>query len=147
MDINALLSLVVQGLLIIALPIVIAAAFQHFRVMRQQYMSRLSVEQQQNIDKAITLGVQLAEQSGILKGLLGPEKKKEAIKVAEKFLADKGIKLDLEKMSDLIEAEVHTQFAHPTPPQDTPEARQALIDSAVRTAIQAAEQSGLTGLI
>src|SRR5689334_14957654 len=147
MDINTLLSNIAMGLLVLALPIVIAAAFQHFRVMSQQLKMKLSEEQQANIDKAIKVGVQVAEQTGILKNLLGPEKKKEAIAVAQKFLADKGIKLDLDKMADLIEAEVRTQFAKPVPPADSPEARKALVDSAIRTAIQAAEQSGLTGLI
>ena len=147
MDVNTLLSTIAMGLLVLALPIVIAAAFQHFRVMSQQLKMKLSEEQQANIDKAIKVGVQVAEQTGILKNLLGPEKKKEAIAIAQKFLAEKGIKLDLDKMADLIEAEVRTQFAKPTPPADSPEARKALIDSAIRTGIQAAEQSGLTGLI
>ncbi len=147
MELTTTLSLIAQGLLIIALPIVIAAAVQHFRAMTQQLRMKLSEEQRQNIDQAISVGVKVAEQTGLIQGLVGPEKKKQAIQIAEKFLADKGIKLDLEKLSDLIEAEVQTQFSHPTPVVDSPEARQQLINQAVQTAVQAAEQGGLTGLI
>jgi len=147
MQVTDFLTLAVQGLLLVALPVVIAAAFQHFRAMSQQIKLKMTEEQRQSIDNAIKTGVKVAEQTGILKGLLGPEKKKQAIAVAEKFLADKGINLDLDKLGDLIEAEVQTQFSKPTPPADSPEARQQLIDSALHAAVLAAEQSGLTGLI
>jgi hypothetical protein len=133
MELNNTLSLIAQGLLIIALPIVIAAAVQHFRVMTQQLKSKLN-------EKA-------AEQVGGLEGLIGPEKKKQALQIAQSFLAERGINLDVTKLVNLIEAEVQTQFAKPAPVADSAQARQALVDSAIQAAVQAAEQSGLTGLI
>jgi hypothetical protein len=147
MELNNTLSLIAQGLLIIALPIVIAAAVQHFRVMTQQLKSKLNENQQQAIDRAVGIAVKAAEQVGGIDGLIGPEKKKQALQIAQSFLAERGINLDVTKLVNLIEAEVQTQFAKPAPVVDSAQARQALVDSAIQAAVQAAEQSGLTGLI
>jgi hypothetical protein len=141
------LSLLAQGLLIVALPIVIAAAIQHLRVMTNRLKANVSQERQETIDWAVRIGVQFAERVGLLERLVSSEKRKRAIEVAQKFLADRGVKIDLDTLITLIEAEVQKQFHNPTPPVDAAQARQALIDSAVQSAIQAAEQSGLSGLI
>lgn len=141
------LSLLAQGLLVVALPIVIAAAIQHLRVMTNRLKADMSQEQQQAIDRAVSIGVQFAERVGLLEKLVSSEKRKRAIEVAEKFLAERGVKIDLDKLTTLIEAEVQRQFHNPTPPVDAAQARQALIDSAVQSAVLAAEQSGLSGLI
>lgn len=147
MQLNDTLSLISQSLLIIALPIIIFAAVQHIRVMGNQLKSKFNVEQQQTIDRIIGVAVKAAEQAGGIKGLIGAQKQQEAIKIAEKFLAEHGIKMDVGQIVDLIEAQVQTQFTTPTPVADTAQARQALVDSAVQAAVQAAEQSGLSGLI
>jgi hypothetical protein len=115
--------------------------------MSQRLRAGLSEERQQSIDKAISTAVKFAEQSGIIEKLAGPEKRKQAMALAQRFLKDHGVKMDVEKLGALIEAEVQTQFKQPALPQDTPEARQKLIDSAVQAAILASEQSGMTGLI
>lgn len=141
------LSLLAQGLLIIALPIVIAAGFQHLRVMTNRLKADMSQERQEAIDRAVRIGVQFAERVGLLERLIGPEKRKRAIEIAEGFLAERGVKIDLQTLATLVEAEVQRQFHSPTPPVDAAQARQALIDSAVQAAVQAAEQSGLSGLI
>lgn len=147
MQLTNFLWLVVQGLLILALPILIAAGVQHFLTMRQELKMKIGQEREQHIEQALTTAVKFAEQVGVSQGLIGPEKKKEAIQTAQKFLAEHGIQLDLAKLDTLIEAEVQTQFSKPTPPTDTPEARQALLNSVCQAAVQAAEQSGLAGLI
>jgi hypothetical protein len=147
MPIVDFLSLLAQALLVIALPIVIAAAIQHIRAMTTKMRADMSQEKQQAIDRAVSIGVQLAERAGVLEKLIGPEKRKRAIEVAEKFLAERGVKVDLDSLATLIEAEVQKQLNNPTSPVDTAQARQALIDSAVQSAIAAAEQSGLSGLI
>lgn len=141
------LSYLAQGLLIIALPIVIAAAIQHLRVMTNRLKADMSQERQETIDWAVRVGVQFAERVGLIEKLISSEKRKRAIEVAQKFLADRGVTIDLDSLITLIEAEVQRQFHSPTPPVDAAQARQALIDSAVQSAIQAAEQSGLSGLI
>jgi hypothetical protein len=143
MPLTDFLSLLAQGLLIVALPIVIAAAIQHLRAMT----SRLGQERQQAIDRAVSIAVHFAERAGLLEKLIGPEKRKRAIEIAQNFLAERGVKIDLNMLITLIEAEVQKQYHNPTPPVDTAQACQALIDSAVQSAVQAAEQSGLSGLI
>lgn len=146
-QVNAFLTLISQSLLIIALPFVIAAAFQHFRVMTQQLRAKLSEEQQQAIDRAVGMGVKAAEQTGIMQSLLGPEKRKQAIDIAQSFLKERGINLDLTKIGTLVEAEVQNQFAKPSAIVDSAQTQQNLIDGAIQSGILAAEQSGLKGLI
>lgn len=141
------LSLLAQGLLIVALPFVIAAAIQHLRVMTGRLKSQMSQDRQDAIEQAVRIGVQFAERVGLLEKLVSTEKRKRAIETAQKFLAERGVKIDLDQLVTLIEAEVQRQFHNPTPPADSALARQALIDSAVQSAVQAAEQSGLSGLI
>lgn len=147
MELTNFLSLVAEGLLIIALPIVIAAAIQHIRAMAQQLRSRLSADQQQAADRAVSIAVKAVEQVGGIEGLIGPDKKQRAIQIAQSFLAERGVTLDVGKLANLIEAEVQTQFSKPTPVIDSAQTRQALIDSAVQAGVLAAEQSGLKGLI
>ena len=147
MELTTFLSLVAEGLLIIALPIVIAAAIQHIRAMTQQLRSRLSADQQQAADRAVSIAVKAAEQLGGIEGLIGPDKKQRAIQIAQSFLAERGVTLDVGKLANLIEAEVQTQFSKPAPVIDNAQTRQALIDSAVQAGVLAAEQSGLKGLI
>lgn len=143
MEITDFLSLLAQGLLIVALPIVIAAGIQHLRVMT----NRLGQERQQTIDRAVSIAVQFAERAGLIEKLIGPEKRRRAIEIAQGFLAERGVKIDLDMLITLIEAEVQKQFHSPALPVDSAQACQALIDSAVQSAVQAAEQSGLSGLI
>ncbi len=143
MQLTDFLSLLAQGLLIVALPIVIAAAIQNLRAMT----SRLGQERQQTIDRIVSIAVQFAERAGLLEQLIGPEKRKRAIEIAERFLAERGVKIDLDTLVTLIEAEVQKQFHSPTSPVDSAQACQSLIDGAVQAAVLAAEQSGLSGLI
>jgi hypothetical protein len=137
------LSLFAQGLLIIALPIVIAAAFQWFRKMSAELKQKLTQEQLSIIDAGVQIAVRAAEQAGFA-GLLagGAEKKEYAIKAVQDYLDRAGVIIDVSEIATLIEAEVNKQFSSHAPPIDSPEARSALIDKAVETAVLAAEQSG-----
>lgn len=146
-ELRDFLSLLAETLLVIALPIVIAAAIQHFRVMTQRLRAEMSQDQQQAIDQAIKIAVRVVEQTGFVEGLLGAEKRRRAIEVAQGFLDERGVKIDVEKLATLIEAEVFRQFNSPSVPTDTPQAKQQLIDKAVEAAVMAAEQSGVKGLI
>ncbi len=149
------LSILVSFLLVIALPIVIAAAVQHYRVMSARLTENLSEDQRELLVRAVQLAVQVAEQSGILEGLIGEEKRDRAIKYAQDYLRQRGINIDVAMLVDLVESEVKRQFnpetATPLPaPEDKASnalARQRLIDQAVQSAILAAEQSGLSGQI
>jgi hypothetical protein len=147
MELRDFLSLFAEALLIIALPIIIAAAIQHLRLTTQRLRAGMSEENQQAIEQAVRIAVRAAEQLGLLDQLAGPEKRKRAIEIAQAFLQERGIRLDLDKIASLIEAEVLSQFNNPDTLADTAQARQALIDKAVEAAVLAAEQSGMSGLI
>lgn len=137
------LSLLAQGLLIIALPIVIAAAFQWFRKMSAELKQKLTKEQLSIIEAGVQIAVRAAEQGGFA-GLLksGAEKKNYAIQAVQDYLNRAGVSVNVSEIATLIEAEVNKQFSNHAPPVDTPEARSALLDKAVETAVLAAEQSG-----
>lgn len=141
--ISDFLSILAQGLLIIALPIVIAAAFQWFRKMSVELKQKLTEDQWAMIEGGIKIAVRAAEQAG-LSGQLrsGSQKKEYAIQAAQNYLDRSGVSIDVKEISTLIEAEVNQQFSNYAPPIDTPETRSALLDKAVETAVMAAEQSG-----
>jgi hypothetical protein len=141
------LALLAQALLIVALPIVIAAAVQHYRVMTQQLKAKVGEEQWDILQRALALAVTVAEQTGITDGLIGPAQRAKAIKFAQDYLNQRGVRIDVDKLATLIETEIRKQAASPTAPQDTPLARQALLQQAIESAVLAAEQSGLTGQI
>lgn len=147
MQLTDFLSLLAQALLIIALPIVIAAAWQHYRVMTQRLKSGMSEQQWDALQRALNLAVTVAEETGIKEGLIGPEARQRAVQFAQEFLAARGVKIDVDRLATLVEGELRKQAASPTAPADTPMARQALLQSAIESAVLAAEQSGMTGLI
>ena len=137
------LSLLAQGLLIVALPVVIAAAFQWFRKMSAELKQKLTADQWRVIESGIRIAVRAAEQAGLSGQLGGGSQKKEyAIQAAQRYLDRSGVSVDAKEISTLIEAEVNQQFSKAAPPIDTPETRSALLDKAVETAVLAAEQSG-----
>jgi hypothetical protein len=72
------LSTLAELLLLIALPIVIAAAFQHFRTMAAQLRTESTGQQQTLIDLAVQMAVRAAEQTGRWQDLIGVEKKEYA---------------------------------------------------------------------
>jgi hypothetical protein len=141
------LALLAQALLIVALPIVIAAAVQHFRVMTQQLRAKVGEEQFDILQRALALAVTVAHQTGITEGLIGPEQRAKAIRFAQDYLNQRGVKIDVDKLATLIETEINKQVLLPTTPADSPLARQALLREAIEAAVLAAEQSGLSGQI
>ncbi len=148
MQFNDFLSALAQGLLIIAIPILVFALFQWMRQRGAEIRSRLRVEQQQFIDSAVGLAVRAAEQMGLSNQLQGgAAKKQQAIKSAQDYLNQLGVRLDVSLLTTLIEAEVSRQFSNAAPTVDNAEMRSQLLDKAVQAAVLAAEQSGLTGVI
>jgi hypothetical protein len=141
------LALLAQALLIVALPIVIAAAVQHFRVMTQQLKAKVGEEQFDILQRALALAVTVAQQTGITEGLIGPEQRAKAIKFAQDYLNQRGVRIDVDKLATLVETEIRRQAQSPTGPVDTVIARQALLRDAIEAAVLAAEQSGLSGQI
>lgn len=148
-QLNAFLGLLANGLLIIAIPIVIAFLFQWLRQRGQEWRTRLTAQQQQFIDSAIGMAVRAAEQSGLAGQLAGggAAKKAYAIQAAQAYLNRLGVQVDVSGLANLIEAEVNKQFANAAPVVDDAATRSMLLDKAVKTAILAAEQSGLNQTI
>jgi hypothetical protein len=140
MELTEFLTLLAQALLVIALPVLIAAGIQWLRLQAQ----RLGDERLATAERIISTAVAVAEQTGVLENLAGEEKRQKAIAIAEDWLADRGIQMDLNDLASVVEAEVVRQFQNPSAPADTPAARQ---EKAVESAVLAAEQSGLAGLI
>jgi len=149
MDLNNALSLLAQTLLVIAIPIVIAFLFQWARQKNTELRSRLTAQQQQFIETAVNFAVRAAEQSGLKQQVAGggQGKKAFALKAAQDYLGQLGVKVDVSLLSSLVEAEVHKQFSNSAPLVDSAEARSALLDKAVQAAVLAAEQSGVSGVI
>jgi len=141
------LALVAEGLLIIALPIVIAAAVQHFRVMTKQLRAKVGEENWDAIQRAIAMAVTVAQQTGLTDGLIGPEQRQKAVKFAQDYLDQRGVHVDVNRIATLIENELTKQVQNPSLPADSPLARQVLLQSAIESAVLAAEQSGITGQI
>jgi hypothetical protein len=149
MTLNDFLALLAQGLLIIAIPVVVAFLFQWVRQTGSEIRAHLTAQQQQFIDTAISIAVRAAEQAGLSNQLAGggQAKKAYAVKAAQDYLDRLGIKLDVNMLTTLLEAEVNKQFSNAAPMVDDPATRSALLDKAVQRAVLAAEQSGLTGII
>ena len=142
-EIRDFLSLLAMGLLVISLPIVIAAAVQHYRVMTQQLRTGKNAAQWDLILRAVGMAVTVAQQTGII----GPEQRQRAVKFAQDFLDARGIKIDVDQLATLIETELRRQATAPVGPADSPASRQQLFQSVIKSAVLAAEQSGLTGAI
>jgi stage V sporulation protein SpoVS len=145
MELREFLTLLAEGLLIVALPIVIAAAVQHFRVMTQRLRANTDAERWEAIQKSVTLGVSVAKQTGLTDSLVAMRQR--AIQVAQDFLDERGVHMDVGRLATLVEAELSSQIRSPSMPADTTQARQALMQSAIQAAVLAAEQSGMKGLI
>lgn len=143
MELTEFLSLLAQALLVIALPVLIAAGVQWLRLQAQ----RLGDERLEMVERIVSTAVAVAEQTGVLENLASSEKRERAIAIAEEWLAERNINVELDDLANVVEAEVARQFRDPTEPEDTPAARQELIEKAVEAAVLAAEQSGLAGLI
>ncbi len=142
-EFSSFLSMLASALLVIAIPILVAAAFQWARHKAAEIKQNLSKEQLSMIENGVKLAVKAAEQagfSGLLKG--GSEKKQYAIDAVQRYMDRAGVAIDVDEIATLIEAEVNAQFSNYAPPVDTPETRSALIDKAVEAAVLAAEQSG-----
>ena len=146
---NTFLSALASLLLVLAIPILIAALFQWLRQKNAEFRSRLTAQQQQFIDAGVGIAVRAAEQMG-LSGQLqggGQGKKAFAIKTAQEYLDRLGVQIDVNALTSLIEAEVRKQFSNAAPVVDNAATRSALLDKAVDSAVLAAEQSGLTAAI
>ena len=143
MQLQDFLALIAQALLIIALPILIAAVAYWLKQKGDELKSKLGKEKLAALESIGAVAVRAAEQAGLTKQVAGGAKKDYALQVAQNYLKSLGIQIDVKTIANVVESEVLRQFNNAAPPADTPEARAALIDKAVEAAVLAAEQSGL----
>ena len=149
MELSSFLTILASGVILLALPIVIAALFQWLRQKNAEFRSHLTAQQQQFIDAGVGIAVRAAEQMGLSRQLAGggQGKKAYALKTAQDYLNRLGVQIDVNELATLIEAEVRKQFSNAAPVVDNASTRSALLDKAVETAVLAADQSGLTAVI
>ncbi len=149
MELGSFLSILASGVLLLALPIVIAVLFQWLRQKNAEFRSHLTAQQQQFIDAGVGVAVRAAEQMGLSQQLAGggQGKKAFALKTAQDYLNRLGVQIDVNELATLVEAEVRKQFSNAAPVVDNAAMRSALLDKAVETAVLAADQSGLTAVI
>ncbi len=81
MALNDFLTLLAQGLLIIAIPVVIGFLFQWLRQKGAELRAHLTTQQQQFIDMAVSTAVRAAEQAGLSNQLAGGGQAKKAYAV------------------------------------------------------------------
>jgi len=142
--VSALLELA----LVVAIPFVVYYLIQFVRRYMDEARGRMRDTERNILDRALEMAVKSVEQQG-LTGLIpgGEAKKQAAIKIAQQYLKQFGVQIDVNRVADLIEAEVLEQFSSPTAPTLDPAKRVEVLDRAVELAVLAAEQSGLTGVI
>lgn len=146
---NQSLLTVVEIMLIVTLPLVALAAIQNMRLASERLKTEVEDRKRKSVGEIVKTAVAAAEQTGLLDNLVGAEKKEMALEVAESFLRERGLNVDLRQLSNLIEAEVlnltHMESATSTPSSAVEQ--QELVNNAVETAVLAAEQSGTKGFI
>lgn len=99
------LEIVIMAVAAIAVPVAVTALYRYATAVRNKW-------ENDYVDWVIDTAVMAAEQSG-LSGYIknkGVEKLKYAESVAEHFLADKGLVIELEPLRALIEREVYDTF-------------------------------------
>ena len=100
------LLIVVEVLLVITLPFVGVAAFQYLRLNSVRVKTETKETERKTIAEIVKMAVSAAEQTGLLENLLSAEKKELALEIAERFLREQGINVNLRQLADLVEAEV-----------------------------------------
>ena len=138
------IGLLAAGLLTAALPFVVASIASWLRARSQELSQRLNKQQLEMVQAVAEMVVRAAEQNGN-NGVLvsGSEKKKFAIDMARVYFRRLGLKMDAPSITGLIESEVMRQFQNSSGSYDSAQVRSDLLARAVRTAVLAAEQSGL----
>ena len=146
-ELRDFLGVFANALLLIAFPILIGYVIWWLRSRIDELKQDLSSDQLKIIESVGSLAVRAAEQAG-LTGVLrgGSAKKSYAVEAAQRYFDRLDIKIDVESIAALVEAEVISNFSSSAPPADTPGARAELVEKAVQAAVLAAEQSGLKQL-
>ena len=115
MDWGELIQSILETILAIALPVLVGYAVVWLRAKQREIVAGLTDNQRWMVTEAVRTAVEAAEQSGLAGhiGNMADEKKRFAIVSAERYLYNAGLSIDLDVLSDMIEAEVYRQFRKP----------------------------------
>lgn len=138
-------SVLIQGLLVLAIPILIAFAIPWLRQKANEVKQKLSADQLDMLQKGAQFAVKAAEQAGLSGQIknVGKEKKEFAISAAQGWLDRAGLKVNADEIASMIESEVHSQITNPTPMADSAESRSQLLEKAINVAVLAAQQGSV----
>jgi hypothetical protein len=109
---NTFVQMLVEQAVAVLTPIAVALVIALLAQIARWVQGRLGVQQWNAIQLAVNFAVLAAQQSGLANELYrtGEAKKALALDLATQFLKARGITLDLEKLSALIEASVYANF-------------------------------------
>ena len=99
---------ILQQVLAIVLPPLAVAGVAYIVAWIRKEEKKLSADQMFAITTAVNMGVNFAEQTGLLK--TGEQKKADALAAAQEYLDKQGIKVDLGLLDNMIEAAVQTEL-------------------------------------
>jgi hypothetical protein len=108
------ISKLLQNLLLAILPILAAQGVAILIAVYKSKRAEMTERQQWILDNAVRVAVVAAEQ--LYKAGNGDEKKAYALQVAENWIAEKGLTVDLHLLEAQIEAAVFEQFNRPLLP-------------------------------
>ena len=109
---NELLQTLLETLIVVFLPILLSLLGAYLKKLLDQATQKLTDQQYKFIGEVIDNLVRAAEQTGLKDELLkeGSAKKEWVLKEASAYLVGKGIKLDLDELSALVESLVLENF-------------------------------------
>jgi len=109
---NELLQTLLETLIVVFLPIILSLLGAYLKKLLDQATQKLTDAQYKFVSEVIDNLVRAAEQTGLKNELLkeGSAKKEWVLKEASAYLVGKGIKLDLDELSALVESLVLENF-------------------------------------
>ena len=121
MDWNGILQGALLAVVTAVVPVLVKLLADWVQAHVAEVMNEIDQDLRYVIDEAVRIAVSAAEQSGLAKLIKNEaeEKKRFACEVAERYLAQYGVVVDLDVLADLIEAEVLRQFNREHPQRRT----------------------------
>lgn len=116
MDLGQIVQTILEALLALLLPLVVSAILQWLAAKRKEaevaMEARFGTRLVGLVEEAVRIAVQAAEQSGLAGHITDEaESKKEfALAAAGRYLEAWGMRMDLDVLADMIEAEVLSQL-------------------------------------
>jgi hypothetical protein len=106
-DWNLIISNVLQAVLVVAIPPIVVAVYKYIRAVAEKLLAEArewSPSTMDIVERVAKFAVDAAEQAGVAE--LIDDKKKYAMSVAEKWLAENGLVVDLDLVDAAIEKAV-----------------------------------------